>query len=126
MLWFGESWDAPMCEPGAHAPTPVGVLCMSCEEPIEEGDRGVMMPQGGLDELAARLDPLGLVTVGSVRGVAQHLECQLRSVLGSVGHIEGRCSCVGGDFEDPPGLTPREAAIAAVAAWERRYGSRIV
>jgi hypothetical protein len=42
-----------------------------------------------------------------------HYECGLRCALGSVGHQRRRCSCYGGDEEDPPGMTRREAARAA-------------
>jgi hypothetical protein len=51
-----------------------------------------------------------------------HRECLLRSVVGSVGHQLGRCSCYGGDEDDPPGMTPREAARAAVELFERTRG----
>jgi hypothetical protein len=120
--WFGESWGAPMCEDAPHVTTPVGALCLHCEEPVRADDRGVTVPQCGLDDLARRLDPERLLAPSRV---ALHLECHLRDTVGSVGHIEGRCSCVGGDEEDPPGLSRREAAVAAVAAWERRYGSQM-
>ena len=40
-------------------------------------------------------------------------------VVGSVGHQLGRCSCFGGDEDDPPGMTVREAALAAVDLYER-------
>jgi hypothetical protein len=52
--------------------------------------------------------------------VAMHKECALRSVLGSVAHIERRCSCYvdGATETDPPEMTRREAAKAALAAWE--------
>lgn len=43
-----------------------------------------------------------------------HRECQLRSTLGSVGHQLRRCPCYGGDLEDPPELSKRDAARAAV------------
>ena len=46
------------------------------------------------------------------RGEA-HRECMVRSIAGSVGHQAGRCSCFGGEEEDPPGMTVREAARAA-------------
>lgn len=51
-----------------------------------------------------------------------HRECAFRSVMGSVAHIEGRCSCfVAGACEtDPPEMTRREAAKAALAAWEKQ------
>jgi len=42
-----------------------------------------------------------------------HYYCLVRSVVGSVGHQLGKCSCYGGTLEDPPGLTKRQAAIAA-------------
>jgi hypothetical protein len=44
-----------------------------------------------------------------------HDECALRVVLGSVAHIERRCSCYidGADEGDPPGLSRRDAAKAA-------------
>lgn len=124
-MWFGESWGAPMCEPDEHAPTPVGVLCFQCEEAVEEGDKGVLMRSGD-EEIIARLDPDGVMR--KVEGevyVAAHIECHLRSVLGSVAHIEGRCSCHGGDEHDPPGLSRRDAARAACAAWERTHGSSV-
>jgi hypothetical protein len=42
-----------------------------------------------------------------------HYECGLRGALGSVGHQRKRCSCYGGDEEDPPNMTRRQAAVAA-------------
>lgn len=42
-----------------------------------------------------------------------HRACLLRCVVGSVGHLRKRCSCYGGDEDDPPGLTSRQAALAA-------------
>ena len=52
---------------------------MHCQEPIEVGDPGVTMPvvrSGG----AATIEPA-------------HVECFLRSVLGSVDHLHGQCLC---------------------------------
>jgi hypothetical protein len=50
-----------------------------------------------------------------------HQECAMRTVVGSVAHIEKRCSCYvpGSEEGDPPGMTLREAARAAVAAHSR-------
>ena len=44
-----------------------------------------------------------------------HEECSARAVLGSVGHLLGLCSCHGGPgtYDDPPGLTKRQAARLA-------------
>lgn len=46
-----------------------------------------------------------------------HRECAFRLVAGSVGHIVKRCSCYGGTDGDPPGLSKRDAARAALNAW---------
>lgn len=51
-----------------------------------------------------------------------HRECLLRSLIGSVGHQLRRCSCFGGDEDDPPGMTAREAARAAAELFERTGG----
>jgi hypothetical protein len=73
--------------------------CQWCEEPIEEDD--------GADQFEL---------------IQMHQECALRAALGSVAHIERRCSCfvVGATETDPPGMTRREAARAAFAAWKER------
>lgn len=67
-------------------------LCGFCGEVIEPGQRA---PSHG--------EPL-------------HNECQIRLVIGSVAHIERRCGCyVAGSTEsDPPHMTLREAARAAL------------
>src|SRR6478752_2674167 len=49
-----------------------------------------------------------------------HHECYLRSIVGGLNHLMGRCSCCGGtEPPDPPGLTRREAVLAAVRYWEK-------
>jgi hypothetical protein len=74
---------------------PIGQACLLCEEAIAEDD------------------------IGTIRaGQVIHYECQMRSVIGSVGHQLRRCSCFGGTEEDPPGMTRRQAAQAACALWE--------
>jgi hypothetical protein len=57
-----------------------------------------------------------------VQGSALHRECHIRLVVGSVAHLTGRCSCfVPGSYEDdPPGMTLREAAWAAVQLYYKR------
>lgn len=130
MSWFGESWGAPCCEE-EHVPTPVGEACVLCDEPIEAGDRGFISPfreDGGMVLMFGADGVARLAADQDAYVDPRHAECQLRMVLGSVGHIEGRCTCVLGDAgeEDPPGLTAREAAIAAVAAYERKYGRRLL
>lgn len=42
-----------------------------------------------------------------------HYACAVRSALGSIGHLQGTCSCYVRDGvaeDDPPGLTKRQAA----------------
>ena len=57
-----------------------------------------------------------------------HCECALRAVVGSVAHVEGRCSCVDPSSEegDPPGMTKREAARAACAAYYERNPEQLL
>ncbi len=91
--------------PHAHhslevCPTPVGKPCLHCEEKFVEGDQGFMM------DCSHEIDPSG--------EVGQHRECQFRTLFGSVGHQQKKCSCFGGTEEDPPNMTPREAAKAAM------------
>lgn len=51
-----------------------------------------------------------------------HRECAIRMVIGSVAHQERRCSCyvTGSDEDDPQGITTRESARLAFAAFQRR------
>lgn len=45
MRWFGEPWGAPVNEECGRADVPVGQWCEKCEEPIAEGERGVLVPE---------------------------------------------------------------------------------
>ena len=54
-----------------------------------------------------------------------HQPCFFRSVIGSVGHLLGRCSCFGGDVEDPDGMTKRQAARAAYETWREIHRGSI-
>lgn len=76
---------------------PLGQPCAMCDEAIAAGD-------------------IGTVERG---GRVIHYECMMRSVIGSVGHQKKLCSCYGGDQEDDPALTRREAAKAAVAYFHK-------
>lgn len=82
-------------------PTPVGEKCLNCEEAFVEGDEGCSTPYYGGGDAPPE--------------VHYHIECFVRSIIGSVGHQTRKCSCYGGTEEDPPGLTAREAAKAAMA-----------
>lgn len=116
--WFGQQWGAggpaPVCgDLAERVDVPIGAPCLWCDELIDEGDSGVTMPFLG----AGHNTHMG----------ALHVECHLRQALGGVNHIEGKCLCCGGDADpDPPGLTLREAAIAAVAAFERKHGQAVL
>lgn len=55
---------------------------------------------------------------------AIHFECGMRMVVGSVAHVQHRCSCyvAGSDEGDPQDVTPRQAArLAAFAFQERQH-----
>jgi hypothetical protein len=52
-----------------------------------------------------------------------HALCQLRQLVGGLNHLRGTCTCCGGtDDPDPPGLSRRNAAIAASVEFARKYG----
>ncbi len=106
-LWFGHRPFGPMCTKQTHVDTPVGEPCLWCGDEIEAGECGVVVP------MLLALDPETWVMR------AHHQECFLRQTLGSVAHIERRCSCyvLGSSAEDPPDMTMHEAALAAVQAW---------
>lgn len=84
---------------GSTPETPLGP-CMRCEEPVlpSEADKFVI-------------------------NALMHIECAARGIIGSVAHIERRCSCYvpGSEEDDPPGMTPREAARAAFLLNLRRH-----
>ena len=43
MRWFGEDWNAPVCEEGEQVETPFGQPCEDCKRPIEQGDQGIVL-----------------------------------------------------------------------------------
>jgi hypothetical protein len=98
LRYFGEWWDAPAYDDAVLVETPVGVACMSCREPIEQGDSGNLMAYAELD--------------GSTGGIV-HLECWLRMGLGSVAHLTGRCSCSGVGEEPQGSLREQGRAVRA-------------
>lgn len=54
-----------------------------------------------------------------------HYACAVRIALGSIGHVQGTCSCYvkdGTHKDDPPGLTRRQAArlVADYVSHEQR------
>lgn len=84
--------------------TIISMVCAWCEEPILPGDQ------------------LSSATITSItpEGVVKqrwHYECAMRSVIGGLNHVLGRCTCCRGERvglpPDPEHLTRREAALAA-------------
>lgn len=81
--------------------TNTGRVCPWCTEPVLPTDR---------------TDRFVHVTAdGNVAVQHWHWECAARQAVGSVGHQLGRCSCFGGTEDDPPEMSRREAAQAALA-----------
>lgn len=52
-----------------------------------------------------------------------HQECMIRAFAGSAAHQLGDCSCFGGDREDPPGLSLRDAARLAFETFKVLQGN---
>lgn len=111
--WFGEPWPSGVCydDDGRlieemRKPFPAGETCPFCEEPLDEAadDSGQAMPFHG--------------ETSAVRHI--HKECMLRSVVGSLAHLRGQCSCHGGD-QGGPQVTARQDALA-VWDWIARHG----
>jgi hypothetical protein len=109
-MWFGDPWPtellrAPVCEDDTQrVPVPVGATCFWCDDLIDEDDRGSFM--GTMD---------GPVPI--------HIECSMRSVMGPVAYLEGRCTHAGGT-EDcyVEGQTKRQDALATWA-WLQENGT---
>lgn len=92
MRYFGERWPSRMLEGAVECELPPGV-CQFCGERFEEGDSGWVY----------------------CNGPATHTECGVRQALGGVYHQLGLCFCCGGGMDpDPPGLSLRDAARAAL------------
>ena len=74
-------------------PIPENRTCLHCQEGLTAADAGVV-----------------------VGPLVAHEACFVRGLAGSVGHQCGLCHCPGraGVMEDPPGMTTREAAQAAM------------
>jgi hypothetical protein len=76
MDYFGERWDAPAFDGGQQVPTPAGEACLFCQRVLEDTDSGTFINA-----------PLNLTPV--------HIQCWLRSGLGSIAHLKHECSCYG-------------------------------
>ena len=107
--WFGDPWPSGICydDDGRlieemRKPFPAGESCLYCEEPFQAGDSGKAMPF--------------LSAAAGSRVVHVHKECALREVVGSLAHLEYRCSCYGGENDQTPGMTLRAEALEV---WRR-------
>jgi hypothetical protein len=81
-VFFGERWDAPAVDHAQQVATPVGQKCLDCTDPIEEGDRGLL--------IGTVRTGLNGEHVGSIEPI--HAECMLRETQG---HLYGLCHCTG-------------------------------
>jgi hypothetical protein len=109
VAYFGEPWDAPVIDDAVRAPTPVGEQCIYCPDTIAEGDQGLIY--GAHTDKGGHLAPA-------------HRECVVRSVLGSVQHLQGRCICFGGTVDESDQFrwgTFREQGRASME-WLARHG----
>ena len=99
MEYFGYYGGlAPLLSFGRWTNTPANATCVWCGEPIMPGEDGVIWENAG----------------------CEHIECFIRSIVGSVAHQEHRCSCYGGsDDHEEKGMTKRAAARAAFENWQR-------
>lgn len=95
--WFGPSCNGASRD---EVSTPEGELCAWCGEPVAKGDQGVELPHHDGSTWSYR---------------PWHEECLMRSLIGSMAHIEGRCSCFGGT--DEPAVNKREEAKKVYTRW---------
>lgn len=82
--FFGKRHDAPVYDGAVEQLIPVGAICLWCDEPIEEGDDGFYMP--------------ALTSAHGWILTAQHRECEMRAVIGSLAHQRKECHCFTGDY----------------------------
>lgn len=115
MLRFGRAWDSPACDDSREEPTPLGVLCLNCDKPVEDGDRGWLRAATGFDDPRYAVD--GAVNFYSINGTrtpliisAVHAECDL---IRMAGHELKVCSCTGYDTS---------SRADAKLLWSRQFG----
>lgn len=109
--WFGTPWNPWFCTEESRVPVPTDETCAYCGEGFVPEDDGFRVLNGS----TGQHDPY-------------HYDCHMRQITGSLGHVMGWCSCHGGDPQnelDPEAMTKRQAASAAVRAWERTQRSSL-
>ena len=110
LQFFGQRWDAPAFESAVEVPVPVGQTCLFCPEPIGSDDSGVVTPY---------IDERGKASASPI-----HIECHIRSIVGSVAHLEGRCSCVTGRGSDDHTNTSWRQQGRDTITWLQTHGDR--
>lgn len=108
VFYHGKLWDAPMTDLAekmsdrlAKSVLTGNVPCDLCAEPLLYEQNILLLPY-----------------------IGGHLECQIRSVMGNVQHLEGRCICNNGKDNPLPGeeeQSYREESLAAVE-WLIKHG----
>lgn len=88
-VYQGRKWDAPMTDDATEGT--VSGPCDLCTEPILPEDDALQLPF-----------------------MRTHLECNLRSGMGDVAHLEGRCFCYTGVPDDDEYDSYRDSARAAL------------
>lgn len=107
--WHGRKWNAPMSDAAslmdeeyARQLLDGSKDCLLCHEPMRYGQNIYQSPYRQIF----------------------HTECLIRSVLGDVQHLEGRCTCSGRPGELLPGeesQSYREGSLAVVE-WLIEHG----
>lgn len=104
-FYFGKVLWSDLCKGLIHVDAPAQVTCHYCKEGFVEGDNGLQLQCENVF----------------------HQECLQRMVIGSVGHQRQKCPCFGGTEQDPPGMSKRNAAKAAVVEYLRqRYLAEVL
>ncbi len=101
--YFGDKVDLAFLVDATYqqVPVPVGQACMYCTEQVDETDRGFLRAVMR-SETSATVEPV-------------HIECDLRSMLGSPRHLRGECSCFRRDRPETDDRSWREQAREVVA-----------
>jgi hypothetical protein len=85
------------------------LTCARCDEPIDDGTEAAI-PH---------------IREYEIEILHYHPECRLRMMIGGLNHLLGRCTCCGGtEPPDPPEMSRRQAALAAVAAWRAQDNNK--
>lgn len=110
----GRSIECLLCGTVSHSLTDVTALyCARCD--VLHRD---LEPCPWCDEAVAPGEPVhSIAHVEEGGGMVRHWhwECSIRAVVGGLNHQLGKCTCCGGTLPpDPPFLSRRQAALAAV------------